>query len=282
MKSFKTHLYLKSSAPINSKQIVIKQEWSKSKDGTKVPMFLVHKKGLKLNKNTPAVVYGYGGFGTALTPHYTSSIIPFINDGGIYIQANIRGGSEFGEKWHISATKNKKHKSFEDFASILDYLSQNQYTNPNKIVIWGGSNGGLLMSVMMLRYQSLFHAALINVPVTDMLRFHLFNGGRWWIDDYGNPDDKKMRKYLLSYSPYHNVKKLNYPTAMFATSNHDDRVHPMHSYKMVARLKENKNQNNPIILRIEKGAGHSGGSKISSTINRLVDEFSFIYKELGI
>jgi len=282
LNSLKYKIYWKSKKIINTDNFVVKQEWSISKDGTNIPMFIVHKKGLNQNSLNPTLVYAYGGFNSSLTPHFSPSLVPFLEDGGIYVSANIRGGNEFGDRWNKSVILKKRHKCFEDFASVLEHMTKRKYTNPNKIAIWGGSNGGLLMSVIMLRYPDLFKTAIISVPVTDMLRYHLFNGGRWWMSEYGDPDNKVMRKYLLSYSPYHNVGNLNYPSALFMTSDHDDRVHPMHSYKMVARLQENKNQKNPIILDIQKNSGHSGSGKISSQIDKMSRMFAFLYKELDM
>lgn len=280
--TLKLSTYWRAESAANYKDIEVKQEWVASNDGTKIPMFVVHKKDVVRNKNTPTLVYAYGGFATSITPSFIETIYPFLNAGGVYVSVNIRGGDEFGKKWHESAIKNKRHKAFEDFSSVLRSLSHSKKTSREKICIWGASNGGLLMSVMMTRYPDLFKCAVIQVPVTDMLKFHLFNGGRWWINDYGDPDNKKMREYLESYSPYHNVKDFNYPTAFFVTARQDDRVHPMHSFKMVAKLKSNKKQVNPILLRAEKKAGHSGGGKISSFIERYADIFAFVFKELGI
>lgn len=268
--------------PLKNIDIAVKQEWCISKDGTKIPMFIVHKRNLNLNKLNPTLVYAYGGFSSSQFPAFNTSIIPFIEDGGVYVLANIRGGAEFGEQWHKSVILTKRKKVFADFAAVLRHLVQRKYTNPQKIAIWGGSNGGLLVSGIMLQYPDLFKTALIAVPVTDMLRYHKFNGGRWWISEYGDPSNPKMAKYLMSYSPYHNVRKENYPSAMFITSDQDDRVHPMHTYKMVAKLKESRNQTNPIIMRLERKAGHSGAAKLTPTIERLSDMFAFIYQELGI
>lgn len=267
----------KIKLPINLEP---RQEWAISKDGTRIPMFILRNKNSK--HVSPTLVSAYGGFGNSRLPEFRSSIIPFVESGGIFVLANIRGGGEFGKKWHVAIIKNKQHKRFEDFAAVLKYLISKKYTNSNKLVVWGGSNGGLLMSVMALRHPRLFKAALISVPVTDMLRFHLFNGGRMWVHEYGDPGDKKMRKYLLSYSPYHNVGKVNYPSMMFMTASHDDRVHPMHTYKFFAKLQENKKQKSPLLLRIEKNAGHGGAGKLKATINKLTDMFTFVYKELGL
>jgi prolyl oligopeptidase len=271
-------LYWRSGTKIKAK-LEIKQEWSKSKDGTKIPMFIMKKAGTK--GLSPTIVYSYGGFGISSNPSFRSSVIPFIENGGTFVIANIRGGGEFGKNWHESSIKNKFHKKSEDLASVLKYLSDNKYSSPNKLALWGGSNGGLVVSVMCLRYPQLFKAALIDVPVTDMLRFHLFHGGRWWIHDYGDPDDKKMRKYLLSYSPYHNVEDKEYPSILLMTGRHDDRVHPMHTYKFFAKLKENKSRKNPILLRIEENAGHSGAGKIKPAIEKFSDMMVFLDKELS-
>lgn len=270
----------KAEIPFKKNDFMVKQKWFRSSDGTRIPAFLVHKKGLKLDGNNPMVVYAYGGFGSSVLPHFTKSIIPFIENGGIYALVNIRGGGEFGEKWHKSIIKRNKQKGFDDFACALKYFIDQKYTQPEKLVIWGASNGGLLMSVMLVQYPKLFKAAVIAVPVTDMLRFHLFNGGRWWMSEYGDPDNKKISAYLFKYSPYHNVKEYNYPSTLFLTSEKDDRVHPMHTFKMVARLKNNSFQKNSILLRVEKNSGHSGADLIFSIIDELSDTFTFIFKEL--
>ena len=277
LKNLKQKLYW--MLDIKIPKLTIHQEYTYSKDGTRIPMFLLFK---DKPKNSPILVNAYGGFGVSEMPNFRPSIIPFIEKGGCYVLANIRGGGEFGEKWHNAVKKKKQHKRFEDFSSVLKHLSDKKYTSPEKIAIWGGSNGGLLMSVMVLKYPNLFKAALISVPVTDMLRFHLFHGGRWWVREYGDPEDEKMRKYLLSYSPYHNVENKGYPSMMFVTGEHDDRVHPMHTFKMFARLKENKKQKNPLLLYVEKKAGHSGSAKVSATLVKWTDIYSFVFNELGM
>ena len=272
-------LYWRSKINLSS-AMSLKQEWVISKDGIRIPFFILKNKDN--NQISPTLVYAYGGFGFSLLPGFRSSVIPFVENGGIFVLANIRGGGEFGKEWHEAIIKNKQHKRFEDFAAILKHLVDQKYTIPEKLGIWGGSNGGLLMSVMALRYPNLFRVALIDVPVTDMLRFQHFHGGRYWFYDYRNPDDKKMRKYLLTYSPYHNVGNENYPAMMIMTAEHDDRVHPMHSYKLFAALKANKKQNNTLLLKIERQAGHGGSGKLEVTINKLADMFYFLCKELGI
>ncbi len=262
--------------------LITKQLWFPSKDTTPIPMFLVYKKGLVMNGKNPTLVYAYGGFNISLTPSFNKTIIPFLDDGGIYVLVNIRGGGEFGELWHKKAILKNKQKSFDDFSCALRFLTKKKYTCPDKIAIWGASNGGLLMSVTLIQHPELFKAAIVSVPVTDMLRFHVFNGGRYWISDYGDPDDTKARSYLLRYSPYHNIKNINYPSALFLTSDQDDRVHPMHSYKMVAKLLSNSAQKNSILLRVEKNAGHGGGNTVTSSLRASVDIMSFLYKELDI
>ncbi|MDP3875264.1 MAG: prolyl oligopeptidase family serine peptidase [bacterium] len=279
LKTLKQELYWKPKLKLPA-NLSLSQEWTTSKDGTKIPMFILKMKDNR--RISPTLVYAYGGFGISILPKFRGSVIPFIENGGIFILANIRGGGEFGKKWHEAVVKNKQHKRFEDFAAVLKHLVDQKYTIPEKLSIWGGSNGGLLMSVMALRYPKLFKVALIEVPVTDMLRFHLFHGGRLWFHDYGDPSNKKMSKYLLSYSPYHNVGRENYPAMMITTAEHDDRVHPMHAYKFFAKLQANKNQTNSLLLKIEKQAGHGGADKLKATINKLVDTFSFLYKELDL
>jgi len=261
---------------------VIKQNWYRSKDGTRVPMFIVHNKNVRLNSNNPVILYAYGGFGISMTPAFWRQMVPFIEDGGIFALANIRGGGEFGERWHKASILRKKQNGFDDFHHAIKHLIQKKYSNPNRIAIMGGSNGGLLMCATILQHPELVRAALIIVPVTDMLRFHLFNGGRFWISEYGDPEDPKMRRFLLSYSPYHNVKHENYPSSMFITSEHDDRVNPLHAYKMIAALKKNPAQKNPILLRLEKEAGHSGANLITPIVDEQADELAFVYKELEI
>lgn len=260
----------------------VKQRWYKSKDGTIVPIFIVSRKDLRLDGNNPLIAYAYGGFGVSLTPFFWKQMIPFLEDGGILAIANIRGGGEFGEKWHKSSVLMNKKKGFDDFNYALKYLIQKKYSNPSKIAIRGISNGGLLTCVMMLKHPELIKAALISVPVTDMIRYYLFDGGRQWISEYGDPKNPRMRKFLLSYSPYHNAKDKNYPSAMFLTADKDDRVNPMHTFKMVAKLKDNFNQKNPILMRIERNAGHGGANLISSIVNELADELAFAYRELGM
>lgn len=276
-------IFKKEKNCFDSSQYTVKQVWCASKDKTKTPLFIVHKKEIVLNGENPLLLYGYGGFGISIVPYFNKNIIPFIESGGIYAIANIRGGGEFGEKWHKSGVGQKKQKVFDDFISSAEWLIKNRYTNSNKIGAIGWSNGGLLVGAMVTQKPDLFKVAIIGAPVLDMLRYHLFFGGRLWILEYGNIENKKMFKYLLSYSPYHNVKNdVRYPATLLVTANNDDRVHPMHAYKMAAKLQELNISPNPIILRTETKAGHGGAVSIYRLIEQETDILSFLFCHLGI
>ncbi len=276
-------IYDKQKVSIDTSDITSEQEWYESKDGTRVPMFLIHKNNLeKIGKN-PVFLCGYGGFGISQTPSFMKSIIPFVTRGGIFAIANIRGGGEFGQKWHEAGTKKQKQNVFDDFIAAGEWLIKNNYTNSEHLAIAGASNGGLLVGAVMTQRPELFKAVIMSVPVADMLRYHLFHGGRLWISDYGSAEDKDMFSYLLKYSPYHNVKNgIRYPATMIITSDQDDRVHPGQAFKMTARLQEANSSDNPIILRVESKAGHSGAADISRYINMAIDEWSFVFKLLKI
>lgn len=283
LKSGKLKIFKKTNININVDSFNVSQRWCKSGDNTKIPIFVIHKKNIKLNGDNPAILYGYGGFDTSLTPHFYQGAIPFLETGGIYATANVRGGGEFGEKWHKEGALYKKQNSFTDFISAAKWLADHNYTNQNKLGIFGWSNGGLLVGAAITQQPRLFKAAIIGAPVLDMLRYHLFFGGRQWIAEYGNPEKRKMFKYLLSYSPYHNVKNgENYPAALIVAAYNDDRVHPMHAFKMAAKLQEANASSNPIILRTEINAGHSGAATKSKTVDLETDIWSFIFARLGI
>jgi len=263
--------------------LAVEQVWYSSKDGTKIPMFLVHKKGLKKNGNNPTVLYGYGGFDVPLMPDFDQSIVPFLEKGGVYAVANLRGGGEFGKAWHEAGMRKNKQNVFDDFESAGKWLIKHRYTKHGRLALMGGSNGGLLVLATMVQHPGLAKAIVSQVPVADMLNFHRFFGGVYWIPDYGDPDDPDMRRYLLGYSPCHNVVDgEKYPAVFIATSDGDDRVHPMHSYKMTARLQEANASGNPILLRVELKAGHGGASSVSKAAEQCADEWGFIFKELGM
>jgi len=261
-----------------------KQVWYKSKDGTEVPMFIVHKKGLKLNSDNPTLLYGYGGFNISLTPSFSTSNIVFLENGGVYALANLRGGGEFGEEWHRQGMNEKKQNVFDDFIAAAEYLIDKQYTNPGKLAIKGGSNGGLLVGAAMTQRPELFAVALPAVGVLDMLRFHKFTVGKGWIPEYGCADSSKAEfDFLYAYSPLHNLEKdVRYPSTMITTGDHDDRVVPAHSFKFAAKLQEYHSGDNPVLIRIETDAGHGAGKPISKIIEEQADIWSFTLHEMGI
>jgi prolyl oligopeptidase len=276
-------VYDQQKVAIDTSDIVSEQVWYTSKDGTKVPMFLVYKKGLERNGNNPTVLNGYGGFNFSFVPQFQKEILPFIVAGGVHVVANIRGGGEFGSAWHKAGTKKNKQNTFDDFIAAAEWLIDNKYTSKDHLAIRGGSNGGLLVGALMTQRPDLVKAVIMSVPVADMLRYHLTLGGRLWIADYGNAEDPDMFPYMLAYSPYHNVKDgVAYPATYIQTSAQDDRVHPGHSFKMAARLQEANSSNNPIILRVESNAGHAGATDISRVIKKTVDIWSFLYDQLGM
>ena len=260
-----------------------KQVFYTSKDGTRVPMFLVHKKGLKLDGSNPTLLYGYGGFSISLTPSFSVSRVAWLEMGGVYALANLRGGGEYGEDWHLAGTKLRKQNVFDDFIGAAEWLIANNYTSPAKLAIQGGSNGGLLVGACMTQRPELFGAALPAVGVMDMLRFHKFTIGWAWCSDYGSSDNADDFKALYAYSPYHNLKPgVKYPATMISTADHDDRVVPAHSFKFAARLQEYHKGNSPVLIRIETKAGHGAGKPTSKMIEEKADELSFLKQELGI
>lgn len=276
-------VFAKAEAGFDTALTVTEQVWYPSKDGTLIPMFLVYQRGLQRDGDRPTVLYGYGGFDISLTPSFMKSIVPLVERGGLYAIANIRGGGEFGQAWHEAGMQKNKQNVFDDFAAAARWLVETGYTRTERLAIEGGSNGGLLTMTTITQNPGLVAAAIASVPVTDMLRYHLFFGGVYWIPDYGDPDDPKMRPYLLGYSPYHNVRDgEKYPATLIVTSDNDDRVHPMHSYKMAARLQEANASADPIYLRVELKAGHGGASAVSKFVEKLADEWSFVFDRLGI
>ncbi len=275
-------IFFQAKLPFNFKKVEIRQEFFKSKDGTSVPMFIVYKRGLKENGNNPALVYGYGGFGLSITPHFHANIIPFLEDGGIYVEINIRGGGEYGQKWHDDGKLFKKQNSFDDFTAGLNYLVKKKYTNYNKLAIFGWSNGGLLIGSVITQHPNICKVAIIGAPVLDMIRYHLFDGGKYWISDYGDPNNKKHLKNLLKFSPYYNINTgISYPAVLVLTAKQDDRVHPMHAYKFVAKIQKKSKTSNPILLRVEENAGHGGANGINKYVEQYADIWSFIYDQLN-
>ena len=253
-----------------------------SKDGTRVPMFITYKKGMKRNGKNPLLLYGYGGFAISLTPGFSALRIPFIEQGGIYVEVNLRGGYEYGEAWHLAGTKMQKQNVFDDFIGAAEYLIHENYTSKEKLAIMGGSNGGLLVGACMTQHPDLFAVAIPRVGVMDMLRYHRFTIGWNWAPDYGTSEDsKEMFEYLLGYSPLHNLKEgVSYPATLITTADHDDRVVPAHSFKFAARLQECNKGDKPTIIRIDTKAGHGGGKPMSKVIEEQADIYAFIMKNL--
>jgi len=279
-----SELYYSTKIDFDINDYETKQVFYTSKDGTKIPMYIVHKKGLQLNGNNPAWLYGYGGFNISLTPRFDVRRLIWLENGGVFAVANIRGGGEYGEVWHRAGTKMNKKNVFNDFIYAAKYLISNNYTKPQKLVIQGGSNGGLLVGAVVNQRPDLFKVAFPQVGVMDMLRYQKFTIGRYWASDYGTSEDsEKMFKYLLSYSPLHNIKPgVEYPAIMVTTADHDDRVVPAHSFKYIATLQHVYKGKNPILIRIETDAGHGAGKSTSMAIQEWTDLYSFAFYLLGI
>jgi prolyl oligopeptidase len=281
--SNKAEVFRASEIDFDASQIVSNQVFYTSKDGTKIPMFLVHRADVKLDGNNPVYLYGYGGFNVSLTPNFSVSRLLFIENGGIFAMPNLRGGGEYGEAWHRAGTKLQKQNVFDDFIAAAEYLINNKYTNPKKLAIAGGSNGGLLVGACMTQRPELFAVALPAVGVMDMLRYHKFTIGWAWAEDYGSSDDKEEFVYLLGYSPLHNLKAGTcYPATLVTTADHDDRVVPAHSFKFAATLQEKHACQNPVLIRIETKAGHGAGKPISKMIEEATDMWSFTMYNLGM
>ena len=283
IKNGESNLYKKSELKFNTDDYETKQVFYPSKDGTKVPMFIVHKKGIKLDGNNPVYLYAYGGFQISLTPNFSLSRMLFLEKGGIYAQPSLRGGSEYGEAWHKAGMLAKKQNVFDDFIAAAEYLVKEKYTNPAKIAISGGSNGGLLVGACMTQRPELFKVALPAVGVLDMLRYHKFTVGWGWAVEYGSSDKKEDFDYLIKYSPLHNIKtNVNYPATLITTGDHDDRVVPAHSFKFAATLQEKYKGENPILIRIETKAGHGAGKPTAKMIEEASDTWSFVFQNLGM
>lgn len=283
IKTGKSTLYRKSDVKLNTDNYETKQLFFKSKDGTKVPLFITYKKGLKLDGNNPTLIYGYGGFNIPMTPGFSVANAFIIEQGGIYVVVNLRGGNEYGEEWHKNGMLQNKQNVFDDFIGAAEFLIAEKYTNPNKIAIRGGSNGGLLVGAAMTQRPDLFKVAIPQVGVMDMLRYHLFTIGWAWAVEYGRSDKKEDFENLYRYSPLHNLKKgVKYPATLITTADHDDRVVPAHSFKFAATLQEMNDVTNPTLIRIESKAGHGAGKPTSKQIEEATDIWSFVMYNLGM
>ncbi len=280
----KAELFRKSEVSFNSDDYVSEQVFYTSKDGTKVPMSITYKKGMKRNGKNPVMLYGYGGFNISLLPSFSITRIPFLEKGGIYAIANLRGGGEYGETWHKAGTKMQKQNVFDDFISAAEYLIAEKYTNPKKLAINGGSNGGLLVGAALTQRPDLFAVAIPEVGVLDMLRYQKFTIGWAWATDYGTSEEsKEMFEYLLGYSPLHNLTKgTDYPATLVTTGDHDDRVVPAHSFKFAATLQAANSGKNPTLIRIDVKAGHGAGKPISKIIDAQTDVWAFVMENLDM
>ncbi|MCD8407057.1 prolyl oligopeptidase family serine peptidase [Tenacibaculum dicentrarchi] len=272
----------KPEISFNADEYESKQVFYTSKDGTKVPMIITYKKGLELNGKNPTILYGYGGFNVSLTPAFSIANAVWMEQGGVYAVPNLRGGGEYGKKWHDAGTQLKKQNVFDDFIAAAEYLINQKYTSSDYLAIRGGSNGGLLVGATMTQRPDLMKVALPAVGVLDMLRYHTFTAGAGWAYDYGtSADNKEMFDYLNGYSPVHNVQKVAYPATMVTTGDHDDRVVPAHSFKFAAELQDKQQGENPVLIRIETNAGHGAGTPVAKTIEQYADIFGFTLYNMG-
>lgn len=283
MKTGKSKIFRQPKVDFNADEYETKQVFYESKDGTKVPMFITHKKGIKLDGNNPTYLYGYGGFNISLTPSFSVSLLIWLEMGGVYAVSNLRGGGEYGEEWHQAGMKLQKQNVFDDFITAAEWLIANNYTKPAKLAIGGGSNGGLLVGACMTQRPDLFGAALPAVGVMDMLRFHKFTIGWAWVAEYGSSENAAEFTNLYAYSPLHNLKPgTAYPATLIITADHDDRVVPAHSFKFAAALQAAHNGNAPVLIRIEIKAGHGAGKPTAKIIEEAADKWGFLVRVLAI
>lgn len=282
-KTGESELYWRPEIDFNSNDYESKQVFYSSKDGTKVPMIITHKKGIKLDGKNPTILYGYGGFNVSLNPRFSITNAIWMEQGGIYAVPNLRGGGEYGKKWHDAGTQMNKQNVFDDFIAAAEYLIENNYTSSEYLAIRGGSNGGLLVGATMTQRPDLMQVALPAVGVLDMLRYHTFTAGAGWAYDYGTAEQsEEMFNYLKGYSPVHNVKKgVAYPATLITTGDHDDRVVPAHSFKFAAELQDKQTGQNPVLIRIETNAGHGAGTPVAKTIEQYADIFGFTLYNMG-
>lgn len=284
IESGESDLYERPNIDFNPDDYETKQVFYTSKDGTRVPMFITHKKGLKLDGTNPTYLYAYGGFNISLTPSFSPTRIVWLENNGIYAQPNLRGGGEYGQEWHRAGTKQQKQNVFDDFIAAGEYLIENNYTSSDYLAVAGGSNGGLLVGATMTQRPDLMRVALPAVGVLDMLRYHKFTAGAGWAYDYGTADEsQEMYEYLKDYSPLHNIEEgTEYPSTMVTTADHDDRVVPAHSFKFAATLQEKHAGKNPVLIRVETQAGHGAGTPISKQIEQQADIYAFVWNEMGV
>ncbi len=276
-------LWRRVEAEVDPDRFEVRQVQVRSKDGTPVSMFLVHRKGLTRDGRNPVYLTGYGGFNISMTPAFSRSLLLWLERGGVVAIPNIRGGGEYGEQWHQNGMMGRKQNSFDDFIAAAEWLIGEGYTRPDRLVVAGGSNGGLLMGAVLTQRPDLFRAVVIQVPLLDMLRYHLFLIARLWIPEYGSPDEPEQFAWLRAYSPYHHVRRgVRYPAVLLATAESDTRVDPMHARKMTARLQAATASDYPVLLRLESRAGHGAGKPLSKVLDELTDTWTFVFSELGV
>ena len=279
--SGKSEVYWEADMNFDNSKYTVEQKFYSSKDGTQIPIFIIYNNNIKKDGSNPTYLYGYGGFNAGLTPYFSLSRLTWLEAGGIIALPGIRGGNEYGEDWHRGGMLENKQNVFDDFINAALYLIDNKYTNPNKLAIGGGSNGGLLVSVCALQRPDIFKVVDCSVPVADMLRYHKFTIGWAWIPEYGSSDDPEQFKFLYNYSPIHNVSEgIEYPSMIISTADHDDRVVPLHSYKLAASFQEKQNGNNPILLQVFTKSGHGAGKPTSQVIREIAIKWGFILHEL--
>jgi prolyl oligopeptidase len=282
-KSAGATVWEKLASPIDANAFEVEQVRAKSRDGTAVPLFVVHRKGLVKNGKNPTLLYGYGGFNISLTPAFSALTGPFLERGGVYVVANLRGGAEYGEAWHKAGMLGQKQNVFDDFIAAAEYLIRDKITSPEHLAISGRSNGGLLTSAVVTQRPDLFRAVISGVPLTDMIRYHKFRIAQLWIPEYGSSDDAAAFKWLYAYSPYHRVKDgVGYPAVLLFTAESDTRVDALHARKMAARLQAATTSPRPILLRLESKAGHGAGKPLGKIIEQSTDELAFLFGQLGM
>jgi len=283
MSTGKQSVWAQPKVPVDESKFEVTQVWYPSKDGTKVPMFLVHAKGIKLDGSNPTLLEAYGGFAISSTPFFSSDAVVWAEHGGVYALANIRGGGEFGEAWHKAGMLSKKQNVFDDFIAAGEWLISNNYTNPSKLSILGGSNGGLLVGAALTQRPELYQAVVCWHPLLDMLRYDQFMEAQFWVSEFGSAKDPEQFKWLYAYSPYQHVKSgVKYPAVLFMTGDGDTRVAPLHARKMAALLQSETGSSRPVLLRYELEAGHSQGRSTTQEIGDSVDSLSFLFWQLGV
>ncbi len=284
--SAEPELWERPSVPVDPSTVEVKQEWYKSKDGTRISMFIIHKKGLKLNGNNPLLLYGYGGFNVSMTPGFSATLFSWFEDGGVYAVANLRGGGEYGDAWHEAGRLERKQNVFDDFIAAAEYLIDRRYTSSNRLALLGGSNGGLLTGTMVTQRPDLFKAAIVAVPLLDMVRFQNFLMAKYWVPEYGSAENADQFGYIYKYSPYHNIRKNTaYPAVLLTAGENDSRVHPLHARKMAAALQaatKSDPATQPVLLWVDREAGHGQGKPLNLRIRDAADTRIFLMWQLGM